>query len=114
MRPQPLEIICYHCQQAGEKALKAVLAHHGEEIPRTHDLRLVPKLCAVHYPDMLNELSEPSRRLTDYASRTRYPDEIEVDESDLESALKNAAQILAYVTELMEKVQGNIENDEIQ
>ena len=24
-RPQPLEIICYHCQQAAEKAIKAVI-----------------------------------------------------------------------------------------
>ena len=26
MKPQPREIICFHCQQAAEKALKAYLA----------------------------------------------------------------------------------------
>jgi HEPN domain-containing protein len=26
--PVPIEIICYHCEQAAEKALKAILAYH--------------------------------------------------------------------------------------
>jgi HEPN domain-containing protein len=38
MRPLPLEVICFHCQQAVEKTLKAVLAKHRLDIPRTHDL----------------------------------------------------------------------------
>jgi HEPN domain-containing protein len=36
--PLPIEMICYHCQQAAEKALKAVLASHDADIPRIHDL----------------------------------------------------------------------------
>lgn len=27
--PKPLEIICYHCQQAAEKAVKALIIHYG-------------------------------------------------------------------------------------
>ena len=27
--PKPLEIICYHCQQAAEKAIKAVIVSLG-------------------------------------------------------------------------------------
>ena len=31
MHPVPVEIICYHCEQAAEKFLKAVLIYHGME-----------------------------------------------------------------------------------
>ena len=29
--PKPLNIICYHCQQAAEKALKAIIVAHGKQ-----------------------------------------------------------------------------------
>ncbi len=29
MKPLPADIICFHCQQAAEKALKAFLAYNG-------------------------------------------------------------------------------------
>ncbi|SPF52644.1 hypothetical protein SBF1_5970006 [Candidatus Desulfosporosinus infrequens] len=32
MRPVPLEIICYHCEQAAEKALKGYLILHDMEL----------------------------------------------------------------------------------
>ncbi len=38
MRPFPLEVICFHCQQAVEKLLKSALAKAGRSIPKTHDL----------------------------------------------------------------------------
>lgn len=38
--PKPLEIICYHCQQAAEKAIKAVMVSLGcpGGLPKRHDL----------------------------------------------------------------------------
>ena len=38
MQPVPVEIICYHCEQAAEKLLKAVLVAADVEPPKTHDL----------------------------------------------------------------------------
>jgi len=35
----PYDTACFHCQQAAEKYLKAVLAHHECVIPKTHDLK---------------------------------------------------------------------------
>lgn len=32
------EHLCFHAQQASEKALKAVLGSHGVPFPKTHDL----------------------------------------------------------------------------
>ena len=100
--PVPIAIICYHCQQAGEKALKAILAYHDEEIPRTHDLYRLLELCAAHYPDMLAKLSTQAKRLTDFATVTRYPSDIEFEEADMTLALNSAEQILSYVTALWE------------
>jgi HEPN domain-containing protein len=44
--PLPIEIVCYHCQQSAEKALKAILAYHEETILKTHDLKRLLDLCS--------------------------------------------------------------------
>lgn len=41
----PPSIVGFHCQQAAEKALKAVLAVEGLDFPYTHDLGLLMQLC---------------------------------------------------------------------
>ena len=45
MRPLPIEIVCFHCQQAAEKYLKAFLVWNDQEPPKTHDLIELAKLC---------------------------------------------------------------------
>jgi HEPN domain-containing protein len=32
------DLICYHCQQAAEKYLKALVIHHAIPLRKTHDL----------------------------------------------------------------------------
>lgn len=32
------DMICFHCQQAAEKYLKALLIYQDKEIPRTHNI----------------------------------------------------------------------------
>lgn len=54
-------VICFHCQQAVEKFLKAWLAHNGINIPRTHNLsellkiagRVSPNIGAIEHVDVL-------------------------------------------------------------
>ena len=46
MYPVPLEIICYHCEQAAEKTLKGILVAFHMEPPKTHDLVQLCKLCS--------------------------------------------------------------------
>ena len=38
--PKPLEIICYHCQQSAEKAVKALIIANGSQggMPKKHDI----------------------------------------------------------------------------
>ncbi|MBR4750582.1 MAG: HEPN domain-containing protein [Thermoguttaceae bacterium] len=42
-RPKPLEIICFHCQQAAEKAVKSIIVLKGSQggLPKRHDLFLL-------------------------------------------------------------------------
>lgn len=44
----PDEVVGFHGQQAAEKLLKAVLAGHGIEFPRTHSLRFLLDALADH------------------------------------------------------------------
>jgi hypothetical protein len=63
--------IGFHCQQAAEKLLKAVLATRGVHFGRTHDLKYLFELVAssgTPAPAGLNELTE----LNPFATVLRY------------------------------------------
>ena len=92
MKPVPVEIIGYHCQQAAEKFLKGYLAFHGEAIRKTHDLVLLNKLCQVHESEF-KQIENACLNLTDYGVHIRYPFPLDVDEADLAFALKSTSQI---------------------
>lgn len=69
--PKPLEIICYHCQQAAEKAVKAVLADLGLRIPRSHDISfLLETIPADESPE--EALFDQADSLTPYGVAVRY------------------------------------------
>ena len=93
--PLPIEIICYHCQQAAEKALKAVLARHDTDVPRTHDLTIL-LAAATQCENSMQSLFKQVNRLTNYATFTRYPSDIEISEADMKIALKYAEDILTH------------------
>lgn len=48
MKPQPIEIICYHCQQCAEKYLKGYIVMCGQSVLKTHDLVALNKQC-IHF-----------------------------------------------------------------
>jgi len=94
--PRPFELICYLCQQCGEKALKAYLIHCDVEFPYTHDLRRLCKIC-MRYSDAFDELLKPCEVLTPYAIDTKYPNKLEIGEETAVSALQKAELILETV-----------------
>jgi HEPN domain-containing protein len=66
------EQVCFHAQQAAEKALKAVLLSQGIEFPYTHDIKGLLKIAegrAVVIPRAVQEAA----RLTPYAVESRRP-----------------------------------------
>ena len=90
------EILCFHAQQAVEKALKAVLVGQPEDFPYTHDIEeLLTTLeeagvpCPVASPEAI--------RLTRYAVLTRYPGLAEpVTSEEYQSALQLAEKIVQW------------------
>ena len=73
-RPMPsLSGAAYHCQQAAEKLVKAVLADSVIVFPKTHDIAaLVALLPADHH---LKQRLEALEKLTPYGVAYRYPSE---------------------------------------
>jgi len=75
------EIFGFHCQQAVEKLLKALLSLAGVGYPRTHNLRLLMDLLTDAGQPLPNDFTELDI-LTPYGTLFRYEDlpvEIELD-----------------------------------
>ncbi len=96
MKPSPVEIICYHCQQSAEKFLKGFLVLHDINPPKIHDLDELCKLCIeieIEFQDIIDQCSD----LTAYGIQPRYPAEINLEEQDLQQALKSAETIRDFI-----------------
>lgn len=96
MMPLPANIVCFHCQQAAEKALKAFLAFHGTSVPRTHDLVILNESCAAH-ERQIETLVQQCMALNDYAVDIRYPSELHVEDNEAQKAIKEADGILSFI-----------------
>jgi len=93
MRPQPLEIICYHCQQSAEKYHKGYLVYMSVEAPpRIHNLDTLCEMCS-EYDERFQVLKKACNVLTGYSVHVRYPHESGVRENDMQKALEYARQI---------------------
>lgn len=91
------DTVCFHCQQAAEKYLKAYLVFKQIEFSKTHSIMTLLNLCATVDSSFKECLSEADD-LTDYAVEIRYPDdwyEPTIDET------KQAFQILLKVKEFV-------------
>lgn len=98
--PVHIEIVCFLCQQAAEKALKAILAYHDEDIPRTHDLIPTLELCEAHCPGILAEFGDLADQLSEFAVVVRYPNELKITEKHIDLAITSAGRILSHVRSL--------------
>lgn len=95
---QPLmeAAVCFHAQQAAEKALKAYLAAlSDEDIPRTHDLRLLHSLIAERGGD--SPPTEGLPHLNQHAVASRYPDEEFPTALEAQEAVDFATQVVSFV-----------------
>ena len=64
--------VCFHCQQAAEKYLKALLEELGQHIPKSHELLDLLQLVQPHCPS-IRALRRGLLFLTDFAVAPRYP-----------------------------------------
>ncbi len=91
-----VEQVCFHAQQAVEKALKSVLLFHKLDFPLTHDIEELLEIAekgGIDLPLDINSAGE----LTPYAVETRYPGYWdEINEADVDVALDLAEQVLTW------------------
>jgi len=92
-RKVPYDTVCFHCQQAAEKSLKAFLTFHNIAFTKTHNLLQLLELGKRAAKDM--EMLRPALTvLNDYAVLVRYPDEwFEPERKDAKEAFEFAKQI---------------------
>ncbi len=67
----PTDTVCFHSQQCVEKYLKAFLVFVETDFPKTHDIGELMNLIPDRYRPELS--IQDQRRLTAYATVTRYP-----------------------------------------
>ena len=97
--PPETDAVAFHCQQASEKYLKALLVAVGVEPPRTHDLGVLLELASERYP-ALQDVQEACEYLSPFAVQTRYP----LFEPPISS--EDACQAMSRSEEVCELVQG--------
>jgi len=94
--PKPLEIVCFHSQQAAEKTVKGFLASRGILPPKTHDMQTLIEKC-IEIDAGFDDIYEEATTLTNYAVHLRYPTELDLIEQDAIQAIHNADKVMSYV-----------------
>ncbi len=99
----PYDTACFHCQQAAEKFLKAFLASHDHEIPRTHDIEELFLLCVKLEPG-LKELVFPAEELSSYAVEMRYDTDFWPDRETAANALKTVRNLWEALQKMLPEI----------
>jgi HEPN domain-containing protein len=94
--PPLAEDALFHCQQAVEKALKGFLTWHDQPFRKTHSLVELGMQCVEIEPD-LEPLLREAAKLSEYATRYRYPGEAET------AVLEEATEALKLAQEVVEQ-----------
>jgi len=105
MKPLPIEIICYLCQQATEKSIKAVLYYLEKEVLETHNI--IKLLEDVNAEKRYIHLGKrDAAMITRFATRTRYAERrIDIAKEDTEFALRRAQQTLDQAEKILNTVE---------
>jgi HEPN domain-containing protein len=91
-RTPPLRnLVCFLCQQAAEKYLKALLQETGVVVPRTHNLDALLDLLLPH-DATLAPLRRGLRSLSRYAVDFRYPG-VRATTRRMQAALRQAERV---------------------
>lgn len=94
-----LEDLCFHAQQAVEKAIKALLIKKGVEFPYVHDIAELLTLLEKTGQKLPKTIRE-GEKLTRFAVFTRYPGIAQtISQKEYEEAMKVAEEVLRWVKE---------------
>jgi HEPN domain-containing protein len=94
----PSNVVCFHCQQAIEKYLKAYLTWVETKVKKVHDLETILNFCIERDKEFKNLNKEEITKLTIYAVEARYPDEyIESSIEEAKSSYETAKKVREFV-----------------
>lgn len=95
--------LCFHAQQAAEKAIKAVYRAKRHEFRYTHDLAELLLGLESHGVPVPEEVRE-AIMLTDFAWQARYPGPAEpVSEAEYRGAVALAEKVVEWAEKLVER-----------
>lgn len=99
----PYDVVCFHAQQASEKALNALLAFSNLPISRTHNLEdLLPQCAAVMGAADAGELDRLDlAELTPFAVESRYDIELWPEPAEASDAVSVAAVVFALASRVI-------------
>jgi len=105
-------IICFHCQQAVEKYLKAFICYNGLIPPKIHVLETLCAQCS-EFDTSFNDIAKDCAYLSPFAVQARYPLEMEITEANTVKSLEIAKKVIGFspLVELKAKLKkeaGNI------
>ena len=94
--------ICFHAQQAAEKALKAYLVWMDVVFRPTHDLKVLVQQCSAQHPPFARLATLET--LSVYAVETRYPQELpDCLPPDLSAQIAQAADCVDMVLAVLKE-----------
>ncbi len=103
--PKPLEIICYHCQQAAEKAIKAIIVAYGAQggMPKKHNLSFLLEQMKnmIEIPEKYYDYAD---ELTPYGIAVRYPNELYIEERHVLNAIQYAEELVVWAEKILTKL----------
>ena len=100
----PFDTVCFHCQQAAEKLLKAYLAGNRQSYPVTHDLFLILEKILPLRGDA-KQLRDALAILMPYAVEIRYPDDwFMPSDQDAKEARDAASQVLQWLEDALPEI----------
>ncbi len=94
------EQVCFHAQQAAEKALKAVLLARNVDFPYTHALEDLVKDVVSSGVAVPSDVTR-AKELTRYAIVTLYPHSQEITDENLDDAMRIAEATVAWAAGLV-------------
>ncbi|MFN0035266.1 MAG: HEPN domain-containing protein [Saprospiraceae bacterium] len=97
------DLICYHCQQAAEKYLKALVMHHGLPLRKTHDLEELLDLLAPLEASITRLFYEEALKINLYGIEIRYSEPEE--DPTLEDVIE-ALQVAGFFRQFAASVLG--------
>ena len=109
--PKPLEIICYHCQQAAEEMLKALILAYNGELQKTHDLGLLVDELS-EFVTFSEDILNAADSLTPYGVKIRYPQELNIKEYHVSKALSDMKTLYDFIASKIKELQTPISIEE--